>query len=245
MPYDLANLKLKRYDPVWRQPASVWGRRSLNGRGGPERCGSFVSDLMDQSSGTKACVLVRFYVTTQYACLGPQLRAFGAKLMEGQQLAPTTRCLTLLATIGDRPEWNCRRSSRGHQTIPASQRSGCCHDSDGIPANHTVRLERRQPGCARRVAGAGGPPTDLWRLLCSRGERKPIHSRAGRICDPLPGVRSVLGFGGLLPSGDAYAALLFAKVTIPRAAADMFRNAAMNLKLALLPSLDQPIFREP
>ena len=55
-------------------------------------------------------------------------------------------------------------------------------------------------------------------------------------------VRSVLGFGGLLPSGDLYAVLLFARVSISRDSADIFRNAAMNLKVALLPSVDRPVF---
>ena len=48
-------------------------------------------------------------------------------------------------------------------------------------------------------------------------------------------VHSVLGFGGLLPGGDVFAVLMFCRVAVSRATADMFRNAAMNLKLALLP----------
>lgn len=55
-------------------------------------------------------------------------------------------------------------------------------------------------------------------------------------------VRSVLGFGGLLPSGDVYVVLLFARVPVSKDVADSFRNAAMNLKLALLPLLEEPIF---
>jgi two-component system, NtrC family, sensor kinase len=58
-------------------------------------------------------------------------------------------------------------------------------------------------------------------------------------------VRSVLGFGGLLPSGDIYVVLLFARVSISRDIADMFRNATMNLKVALLPFLDRPVFVVP
>jgi hypothetical protein len=54
----------------------------------------------------------------------------------------------------------------------------------------------------------------------------------------------VLGFGGLLPSGEMYAVLMFTRLSISKMTAEMFRNAAMNLKLALLPCLDQPIFRE-
>jgi two-component system, NtrC family, sensor kinase len=37
-------------------------------------------------------------------------------------------------------------------------------------------------------------------------------------------VRSVLGFGGLLSSGDLYAVLLFTRVSISRDSADIFRK---------------------
>lgn len=31
---------------------------------------------------------------------------------------PTTQCLILLDTAGDRPEWNFRRGSESHQAVP-------------------------------------------------------------------------------------------------------------------------------
>jgi hypothetical protein len=49
------------------------------------------------------------------------------------------------------------------------------------------------------------------------------------------GVRSVLGFGGLLPSGDMFAVIMFARVSIPRETAEMFRTLALGIKLAVLP----------
>jgi hypothetical protein len=54
------------------------------------------------------------------------------------------------------------------------------------------------------------------------------------------GVESVLGFGGVLPFGEIYAMLVFTRVPVTREIADIFRNAAMNLKLALLPFLKEP-----
>jgi hypothetical protein len=56
-------------------------------------------------------------------------------------------------------------------------------------------------------------------------------------------IQSVLGFGGLLPSGDIYAVLMFTRVKISKATADIFRNAAMNIKVALLPFLGHSIFQ--
>ena len=46
------------------------------------------------------------------------------------------------------------------------------------------------------------------------------------------GVRSVVGFGGL-HRHNFFAVILFARVPIPRASADRFRNIALDLKAAL------------
>jgi hypothetical protein len=55
------------------------------------------------------------------------------------------------------------------------------------------------------------------------------------------GVRSVLGFGGMLPRGDMFVVILFSKVAIPRETAEMFRTLALNVKMAVLP-FDEAVF---
>ena len=47
------------------------------------------------------------------------------------------------------------------------------------------------------------------------------------------GIASVLGFGGVLPSGELVAVLLFSKVSIPVGTADFFKTVALNVKYAL------------
>jgi serine phosphatase RsbU (regulator of sigma subunit) len=49
------------------------------------------------------------------------------------------------------------------------------------------------------------------------------------------GIKSVLGFGGLLPSGNMFAIILFLKVQIPISTVQMFSTLALNVKTALLP----------
>ncbi|HEY4025040.1 MAG TPA: hypothetical protein VGO86_01310, partial [Candidatus Dormibacteraeota bacterium] len=49
------------------------------------------------------------------------------------------------------------------------------------------------------------------------------------------GIRSVLGFGGLLGRQDLYAVIIFAKAPIPRASAALFRAIAHSAKAALQP----------
>ena len=48
-------------------------------------------------------------------------------------------------------------------------------------------------------------------------------------------VHSVLGFGGVLPSNDLFAVILFSKVPISRDTAEMFKPLALNIKMATLP----------
>jgi hypothetical protein len=46
------------------------------------------------------------------------------------------------------------------------------------------------------------------------------------------GVKSVLGFGGMLPSRDLFAVILFSKIHIPRAIAELFKTLGLIIKLA-------------
>jgi hypothetical protein len=56
------------------------------------------------------------------------------------------------------------------------------------------------------------------------------------------GVRSVLGFGGILPSGNLFVIIMFSKVPVPRQTADMFRSLALSVKVAVLPFDGKTIF---
>ena len=49
------------------------------------------------------------------------------------------------------------------------------------------------------------------------------------------GIKSVFGFGGVLPSGDVFTVILFSKVHITKETAELFKPLALNVKLALLP----------
>jgi len=47
------------------------------------------------------------------------------------------------------------------------------------------------------------------------------------------GVTSALGFGGLLPSRDVFAVILFSKAPIPRATAELFKSLGLMIRLAI------------
>jgi hypothetical protein len=241
MPFDLASLTLSAMTQLG---ANL--RRISAGASSVEEVAQRVvrllyDELLDPATGAKACVLARFYFTTKYSSLDEDLRAFGSRLMEGNELQPDTRCLTLLATAGEKPEWNSRKESEGHKTIP-------------LPSEQAFQA---LPMVSQLITQLGidvGTVLKPDLSLVLEMEQKTynvfhVQKAAGSPFIPAQEnfvipykVRSVLGFGGLLPSGDIYVVLLFTRVTISRDTADMFRNATMNLKVALLAFLDRPVF---
>lgn len=241
MPSDLANLPLSAMTQLGIALRKI-GADARSMEDVAERVVQFLHDeLRDAATGARSCVLVRFYFTTRFSNLNEDLRAFGSRLMRGVELKPETRCLTLLATAGEKPEWNSRKNSQGHKTIPLPSK-------EVIHAFPMVSRLLSQLGLDLGVVLAPSP--ELVLELEQRGYNvffvpeavdSPFIPAQQNFAIPHK-VRSVLGFGGLLPSGDVYAVLLFAKVKISKDTADTFRNAAMNLKLALSPLLQRPIF---
>jgi signal transduction histidine kinase len=55
-------------------------------------------------------------------------------------------------------------------------------------------------------------------------------------------IESVLGFGGVLPSGDLFAVILFSKVPLPAGTAEFFKTIALNIKVELLPHDGAAVF---
>ena len=54
-------------------------------------------------------------------------------------------------------------------------------------------------------------------------------------------VRSVIGLGGLLSSGEIFAVILFARCPVPTAQTPLFKPLALNLRSAVL-GLEQQVF---
>ena len=58
------------------------------------------------------------------------------------------------------------------------------------------------------------------------------------------GIKSVLGVGGLLPSEELFAVIIFSNVSIPETTAEMFKTLALNIKMAVLPFSEEDVFVE-
>lgn len=204
-----------------------------------QRLVRLLHDELQEEGGERSCVLVRLYVTTRFGKLDRELQAFGSRLAGDAPLTDATRCMTLMATAGELPEWNDRRRSVGHQTIP-------------LPNEEAIRAS---PMLSQLIAQLGLDLTTVVQpdptLVLELEQRTYnvffVPRAAGSVHIPAQefvnrwGVESVLGFGGLLPGGDVFAVLLFTRVAVPRSTAEMFRNIALNAKLALLSCTELPV----
>jgi two-component system NtrC family sensor kinase len=194
----------------------------------------FYDSCVDPESGERQCALVRFYKTHAYGALEPGLQAFVRGVLGARRPRDEMKCLVLLATAGDEPAWNHRRRSRGHQAIP-------------LPSRQIVE---QAPMIAQLIRELGldlddvvRPRTDLIRGL--EGKTYNVFHVPEALGSPyIPaqdgfvrahGIRSVVGCGGILLSGDFYSLILFSRVSVPADSADRFRNIALDLKLVVSP----------
>src|ERR1700682_154025 len=205
-----------------------------------------VRHLYDRMTGgpssRRACALVRFYKTHGYETLEPPLRAFADRILKGIPAPPDMKCLTLLASVGDELAWKSRTASQGHQVIP-------------LPSAEVVS---QLPMVVQLVRQFGFESSALVKpsptLLVTLGQKtfNVFHVAEVEGSAHVPaqdefvrpyGIRSALGFGGMLPSGDLFAVILFSRTPINRETATLFQTVALSVKLAVLPFAAGPVFR--
>ncbi|HEV2593165.1 MAG TPA: hypothetical protein VGU02_14875 [Gaiellaceae bacterium] len=203
-----------------------------------EHAANLVADLLwDQlrdAEGEPACALLRVYKTHRFKRLPDDLQAFARDLLDADP-PPDTRCLSLLATRGVEPAWNDRRQSEGHKAIP-------------LPSSEFVQ---RLPMVAGLIEQLGLSIEDV---VQPSPDRKRIVELAQRTYDVFHvadaqgssyvpaqgfveryGVRSALGFGGVLFTGDFFAVVLFSRVPLSPAVADTVRILSLATRVALMP----------
>lgn len=241
MPFDLDNFALGdmlRCGSGLRQAAQ--GKATME-----EAAGAIVryfrEECRDPVTGEQSCPLVRLYKTHPYDGLDPPLQAFAARLLGDTRPRPGMKCLTLLATAGAETGWNSRRASRRHRAIP-------------LPSEQVVE---QAPMIAQLIKQLG---LDIAHVVSP--DAQVVGELAGRTynvfhVEEAPGspyipaqddfvvpyrIRSVLGFGGLLRTGDLFAVILFSRAHIDREGADRFRNIALDVKSVLFHYGEDQVF---
>lgn len=192
-------------------------------------------NLVDRTAETSACALVRFFMTCPYMELNEELKNSAHEIVSGRNIVSTTKCLTLMATAGDEPQWNSRQASTGHRAIPLV-------DRDFIERAPMISQLIHQFGLDVNMILEPDPEVlvDLERTTFNVFY---IPNAAGSAHIPAQKdfvipyqIKSVLGFGGMLPSGNLFAIILFSKTQISPEVADLFKwiSAYARISVAAL-----------
>ena len=197
----------------------------------------------DPEAGERSCPLVRFYSTLPFEVLDADLQAFAAGQLGSMAALPALRCLTLLASAGDETSWNGRQSSRGHRAIP-------------LPSTEAIRsapmimrlfedlgldIDALIAGSAPELRGGQSRTYDVFHVEEAVGS--PFIPAQAEFVRPF-GIRSVVGFGGLLRSNELFAVILFSRRHIPATSAARFRTIALDVRSALFLFDETRIWRD-
>lgn len=241
MPYELTRFGFKEMMECRGLVRDLFADEPATIEEAARRAVDFLYGELVDAAGAPACALVRFFKTHPYRDLPADLQSVARAASAEAATIDDLRCLTLIATRGDEPEWNSRHASRGHRAIPLL----------------SVEMVQQAPMIAQLITQLGLPIANVVRP--SRGLLLDLDQTAHNVFY-VPralgsphivaqeefvmryGIESVLGFGGLLASGDLFATILFSKVAIPPEVADQFRVVGLNLKIAILPLARKPLF---
>ena len=242
MPYDLTTFGLGdmlRCSPRLRETAM--GAPTLEASA--QRVCRFLYDELRDPEGKRQCALVRCYKTHAFGSLEPDLQAFARAVMGVEQPRSTMKCLTLMATVGQTAVWKSRYLSRGHRAIP-------------LPSAEIVE---QAPMISQLIKEMGleltsvlQPSPDVVRELA--GKRHGVFHVENALGSPyIPaqqefvvrfGIKSVVGFGGMLAIGDLFAVILFATIHMSQGSADRFRTLALDVKSGFSRYNDANIFNQ-
>lgn len=179
--------------------------------------------------GSSACALVRLYTTLRGGFLPDGLEQ--APAPEDGRLRPY---LTLVGTSGTRPAWNDRRLSASHAVIPldradilvdrAPMIAGLLSEL-GVDIDAFVDLEDSDAGLIQHQEYG------IFHVECAEGS--PLIPAQDFVTEHR--IRSVIGCGGGLPSGEVFVLVLFALVDVDARTSELFRTLAFGIKAALVP----------
>jgi two-component system NtrC family sensor kinase len=240
MPYELSRFGVTEMMHCRSRLRGLFDQEPANVNEAAQRVVDFFYRELVDAEGAPACALVRFFKTEAYGNLPPALQEFARVAAGVDTLNDDVRCLTLLATNGDEPEWQSPERSRGHRAIPLT----------------SVEMVEKAPMIAQLIKQLGLSTAAVVRpeaglILDRQGKKHNVFYVPQALSSPhivaqqefvVPyRIASVIGIGGLITSGDMFATILFSKIPITSELADLFSVIGLNLKIAILPVIGKPM----
>ncbi|MCI1279334.1 MAG: PAS domain S-box protein [Nitrospira sp.] len=189
--------------------------------------------LGDAGTGDRDCVLVRCFKTSSYSRLDPTTQEMVREKLGGTAPFPDLKCFTLIATAGEEPDWNHVERSHRYRVIPMV-------NADFVKQFPMFSQLLHQFGAASSFEVT---PEGEWLVDLEEKTFNVFYvpDAVGSTHVPMQkefvlkyGVKSVLCFGGMLPSRDLFAVILFSRTPVPRETATLCKSLALSLKTSLL-----------
>ncbi|UJS21464.1 MAG: ATP-binding protein [Candidatus Brocadia sp.] len=201
----------------------------------------FYDNLTEKQTGEKSCALVRFFMTYPYPRLDPELRRLANEILDGQPVRQGMKCLIQLATVGIRPEWNSIKLSKEHRVIPLVSEGAVEQIPMISQMIYQLGIDIRDildptPEFIREL---GSKLFNVFHVPNALGS--PSIPAQDKFVVPYE-IESVLGLGSILPTGNLFSLIMFSKAKIPRETANMFKNIALSVRMAVLPFVTEKIF---
>lgn len=241
--YDVANFTLREVTECGRVMRTMgMGASSMEEVAG--RIVRYLYDtLIDEKTGERTCPLIRFFKTQAYEGLDDELKTFALNTLGGSTPMPGMKCMTLLGTVGENEAWNLRETSKGHKAIPLPS-------EEVVHQFPMIRNLIKQLGLSVRSVVRPDPALllDMEQktygvFFVPKALGSPYIPAQQEFVVPY-GIKSVMGFGGMLPSLDIFVIIMFLRASISRETADLFKNLSLNIKLAVLP-FEKTVFAHP
>ncbi|MGZ8421646.1 MAG: PAS domain-containing sensor histidine kinase, partial [Nitrospira sp.] len=189
--------------------------------------------LGNSVTGARDCILVRCFKTISYSRLDPSIQQLAREKLGGITPFPELKCFTLMATAGEQPDWNRVERSHRYRVIPMV-------NADFVKQFPMFSQLLHQFGVSTAFDVT---PEGEW-LVDVEEKTYNVFYVPDAVDNPyVPvqeefvrkyGVKSVLCFGGMLPSRDLFAVILFSRTPVPRDTAMLCKSLALSLKTSLL-----------
>ncbi|MBA2485317.1 MAG: hypothetical protein H0V35_04325 [Nitrospira sp.] len=158
--------------------------------------------FLDRESGSRSCALVRFFVTRPYGMLDAELKTIARTMFGEMPDSPAHKCLSCSVPPGINRNGMSGSAQKSSGFSPP-QRTHRLQHQDYLAADHAARDRRKVRASSDPVRAVGGRTENVQYLSRTEAEGSPyIPQQQGFVLSFH--IKSVLGFGGLLPSGELF-----------------------------------------
>jgi hypothetical protein len=199
--------------------------------------------LTTEPDEEKACALVRLFRTVQYQDLNTELKKRARTMFP--KVSATSRFLVLLGTSGFNLAWNSRKTSNGHQLIPllSAEMIAKTPMIARLFSQLGIEISTLLSASSSKIDFADPADRDYNMFFVSDARGSQFIPSQSEFVIPC-GIRSVVGYGSLLPNGEFYAVIMFFRVLLPETALKRFSSLALSTTIALLSSPEASLFQD-